>query len=493
MNSPILHLLVAWATTLTRVLVEQTFLSAVIFIPVLLLSVLLRRRSPRLLLGLWMLVLVRLLLPSSFTLPTSLHRLWLADGMPLTGYSHSIGLEELSAAPADTAPGRDPVHGMPLIVVLAWLSGVVLLLRRQLGRIQHHRRFLQNAQPVQEPWINDRLQAWQRRLRLHRRYRLLTSDSGLGACVSGLFNPVVHIPQRLIRLNDRTLLECVLAHELAHIKRRDYLLLPLQALVQMFYFFNPLIWIAASRINLLRECACDSLVLEQKVLSPQTYAAGVLRALRYNTGEPLPIAAWAALGQRSAKFKYRIEHMKGEHTMSRFVSSMRTLFLLLVSLTVLPMAQEQKVTIQSPTSVSPAGAGGLMLVNPLSVMKVTLSFGPARHPYTGETWHHQGIDLAAAKNTEVHACAGGKVLEAVSEYTINKGAGRYVTLQHENGYASRYTHLHTLNVKQGDLVKAGETIATVGTTGLSTGPHLHFEWWQNGKPVDPTPYLQAPN
>jgi murein DD-endopeptidase MepM/ murein hydrolase activator NlpD len=78
----------------------------------------------------------------------------------------------------------------------------------------------------------------------------------------------------------------------------------------------------------------------------------------------------------------------------------------------------------------------------------------------------------------------------VSEYTINKGAGRYVTLQHENGYASRYTHLHSIAVKQGDIVKAGEVIAKVGTTGLSTGPHLHFEWWQNGKPIDPAPYLQ---
>jgi murein DD-endopeptidase MepM/ murein hydrolase activator NlpD len=270
------------------------------------------------------------------------------------------------------------------------------------------------------------------------------------------------------------------------------MVLPLQALVQVCFFFNPIVWMAVSRINLLRECACDTLVLEKKVLPSQTYASAVIRALKH-TIDPVPtMSVGAALGHRTAKFKYRIEHMKGEHTMSRLAGTLRFLFLLLLAVTVLPMAQPPGQVV-SPGDTSPASPGGLVLTNPLSLMKVTLGFGPARHPYTGEMWHHQGIDLAAKKQTEVHAGAAGRVIEAVNEYTINKGAGRYVTLQHENGYSTRYTHLHTLAVKQGDLVKAGEIIGTVGTTGLSTGPHLHFEVWFHDKPVDPAPYLQHSN
>jgi murein DD-endopeptidase MepM/ murein hydrolase activator NlpD/Zn-dependent protease with chaperone function len=494
MNTLMIERLGFWSMRLLQFLLEQTFFSALIFLVVLLLSFVLHRRSPLLLLGIWTLVFVRLILPPSFTLPTSLHPLWKNTAAPwiqLPGSSTGMAIETSALSPVAAAQtGKLPVY-VPIVTLMLWMGGMLLLLMHQAARLRDHNRLLQRAQPVQEPRIIKQLQVWQRHLQLKKSYRLVSIDSCQGPFISGFFRPTIFIPRQLLQVNDSAMIECVLAHELAHIKRRDYILLPLQALLQVVFFFNPIIWITASRVNLLRECACDSLVLEKRILAPHAYASGLLRALKYAAASPNPLAAQAALGHPSQKFKYRIKQMKGNHTMSPFIRCARFLFLLVLSLTVLPMAQDHRPDHVNPADTMQTGQSNLSLVNPLSIIKVTLGFGPARHPYTGEEWLHQGIDLAARREADVYACAAGTVIEAVSEYTINKGAGRYVTLLHAAGYASRYTHLYSLSVKTGDVVKAGEVIGKVGTTGLSTGPHLHFELWRNDKPVNPLPYLHV--
>lgn len=99
--------------------------------------------------------------------------------------------------------------------------------------------------------------------------------------------------------------------------------------------------------------------------------------------------------------------------------------------------------------------------------------------------HHTGIDLAAPTGTVVSAADAGRV-----SFAGTKGAyGRLVIIDHENGYQTYYAHLNTISVNVGTRVHKGQQIGTVGSTGRSTGPHLHFEVRRNGTPVNPSSYL----
>jgi murein DD-endopeptidase MepM/ murein hydrolase activator NlpD len=101
--------------------------------------------------------------------------------------------------------------------------------------------------------------------------------------------------------------------------------------------------------------------------------------------------------------------------------------------------------------------------------------------------YHSGIDMAAPAGTPVHAAAGGRVRTAWSP----GGYGLYVVVDHGGGVSTLYGHLESIEALDGDTVGPGAVIGEVGSTGLSTGPHLHFEVRRDGRPVDPTPWLPA--
>ena len=129
---------------------------------------------------------------------------------------------------------------------------------------------------------------------------------------------------------------------------------------------------------------------------------------------------------------------------------------------------------------------GLPLIFPLPSEyknKITWDYKKeAIHPLSGEKTTHQGIDIAAPKGTPVFATGTGVV-----EKAENLGAwGKMVILEHSDGISSLYGHLDQYEVQSGDKVTEGEIIGRVGSTGKSTGPHLHYEVRKEGKPVNPT-------
>ncbi|MEE9218811.1 MAG: M23 family metallopeptidase [Acidobacteriota bacterium] len=112
-------------------------------------------------------------------------------------------------------------------------------------------------------------------------------------------------------------------------------------------------------------------------------------------------------------------------------------------------------------------------------------FGWRRDPFTGQRELHKGIDISAPTGRKVVAPADGIVIRT----TRIQGYGRVVYLSHGNGITTRYGHLSELNVKLGQKIKRGEVIAFVGSTGRSTGPHLHYEVLVHKKKVDPMKYI----
>jgi murein DD-endopeptidase MepM/ murein hydrolase activator NlpD len=116
---------------------------------------------------------------------------------------------------------------------------------------------------------------------------------------------------------------------------------------------------------------------------------------------------------------------------------------------------------------------------------ITSPFGWRSNPFGGAPEFHQGLDIAAPTGTTVTAAAGGTVIMA----QWYGGYGNYILIDHGGGYSTGYGHLSAIYVTTGQSVQRGQAIGAVGSTGQSTGPHLHFEVRIAGKPVDPAPRL----
>jgi murein DD-endopeptidase MepM/ murein hydrolase activator NlpD len=122
---------------------------------------------------------------------------------------------------------------------------------------------------------------------------------------------------------------------------------------------------------------------------------------------------------------------------------------------------------------------------PLRVFRLTSPFGIRQNPVTGRTRLHEGMDLAAPEGTEVYAAGDGTVTETGEDPVY----GRYVIIKHGENWATLYGHLQKIDTALRSEVRSGTLIGRVGSTGQSTGPHLHFEMRRNGQARDPGKYL----
>ena len=130
-------------------------------------------------------------------------------------------------------------------------------------------------------------------------------------------------------------------------------------------------------------------------------------------------------------------------------------------------------------------SGNGTLSNPCPGARISSEFGPRRAPTAGASSYHRGRDYAAPSGTPIYASAAGTVITA----SYNGVRGNYVVIDHGNGLQTWYQHASRLYVSAGQKVSRGQNIAAVGTTGVSTGAHLHYEVHVNGTAVDPRKYL----
>lgn len=117
------------------------------------------------------------------------------------------------------------------------------------------------------------------------------------------------------------------------------------------------------------------------------------------------------------------------------------------------------------------------------------SFGLRADPFTGRQTYHEGVDIANRLGSPIRAMAAGVVVHAGQK----DGYGLMVEVKHDHGMSTRYAHAKELLVQAGDKVERGDDLALVGSSGRSTGPHLHFEVLQNGRAINPARFLRAAN
>ncbi|MCE2928021.1 MAG: M23 family metallopeptidase, partial [Candidatus Caenarcaniphilales bacterium] len=142
-----------------------------------------------------------------------------------------------------------------------------------------------------------------------------------------------------------------------------------------------------------------------------------------------------------------------------------------------------KITELSTVTLDNAEATG-RFIYPVKA-KITSPFGPRIHPIFGVRSMHSGIDLAAPRGTPIKASEGGIVIYS----GWYGGYGRVVIVDHSKGLSTLYAHLDAASVKVGDKVKQGQVVGYEGATGYATGPHLHFEVRNDGKPQNPVSFL----
>ncbi|MGW8227565.1 MAG: M23 family metallopeptidase [Gammaproteobacteria bacterium] len=146
----------------------------------------------------------------------------------------------------------------------------------------------------------------------------------------------------------------------------------------------------------------------------------------------------------------------------------------------LSVLEDMLMTRNLEAEVVPAG-------RPITRGWLSSYFGKRTDPFTGRNAHHAGIDFAGKLGSDVVAVAAGVVTYAGKR----TGYGNLVEINHGKGYATRYGHNSEINIKVGETVKKGQVIAKMGSTGRSTGPHVHFEVLYNGRAVNPIKYIQA--
>lgn len=124
-------------------------------------------------------------------------------------------------------------------------------------------------------------------------------------------------------------------------------------------------------------------------------------------------------------------------------------------------------------------------IRPILGGRITSHFGYRIDPFTKKPANHEGVDIYMPRGTRVLATADGRVILAKTLYTPHKNYGMEVVIDHGYGYKTRYAHLSKILVRRGQIVKKGEIVGEVGSTGRAKGPHLHYEVMENNKRRDP--------
>ena len=147
--------------------------------------------------------------------------------------------------------------------------------------------------------------------------------------------------------------------------------------------------------------------------------------------------------------------------------------------------QSDTALVESHAPAAPFGTVSTPSLIPVTTARMSSGYGMRTHPVLGRRKGHKGVDLAAPTGTPIYATADGTVSRAnrFSSY------GKYVSIEHGGEMQTRYAHMSRIAVAQGDRVRKGDVIGYVGSTGRSTGPHLHYEVRIAGKAVDPAPFM----
>ena len=492
------------------ILFKQVLYSSIVFALIFILTTLHKKMPSQWRLGLWTLVFLRLILPPQLSHTYSVrHYLDKLFHISFTQKADEVFITDSHNPAPDTPTEFDSSHpqkntgSIAAILFLVWVAGSTVFFIIYSKKWQWYRKLARQASPVKLREIGMVSRKWRSLFRIRRDVRIVTSDRIVSPFTIGTHHPIIVLPNILLKSCRRKHIEPIIAHEMAHIRRHDDLWIKLQNLIQIVYFFHPLVWLTSRRIHLERECICDSMVLSAGEISRELYGSGLLTALKCSLGEPDRIGLVPEFGSRLHSWKIRIQNLKGDHVMKKHRSMLIGIVIICLGFIVLPMGKnnitlsvnaseftsipEESIVESNPgiPNVPNTQRTSIRLSEPMNTGKITFRFGRGIHPFKKTEYMHNGIDIAAPKGTSVFAAADGTVLSA----GMKDSYGNLIVIQHDENFQTKYAHLDSIIVAHGHEVHEGDRIGLVGNTGVSSGPHLHFELLKNENHVNPEDYI----
>jgi len=452
-------------------LFRQSVSAAPLFIFSFLFSIISHYKFPKVQQLLWSLFLLRLALPLDLIFTGLLY---------VKNTTLTVALPSLNIMPFDNFNfmNSEPVHrvqefNMQLLILICWIFGTGFFLmrfylaKRNIKQIQNH------SMPAGQYLISDLLKQWQKRLQLKQTIQIRFTDLSNSAFNTGYLNPVIILPYNYRNLSAEKL-NIIIGHECVHIKRFDNLMLFFQTMLQSFFFFTPLSWIAGNYLNISREQICDSAVIHEGKISHKLYGIVLMNSFH----QPGIAAATTGFNINHLILKVRLLTLNRSKKMNKpllILFLFSALFLFAFSAGTSPISKSDK---QEKTQ-------NILFSTPIKTGRISSGFGMRTHPIYKVQRMHNGIDIAASKGTPLYASADGLVSFAAKK----GGYGNMVVIDHADGFQTFYGQLSKIKVKQEEQVKRGQLIGLVGMSGLSTAPHLHYELHKNGKPIDPASYI----
>lgn len=279
-------------------------------------------------------------------------------------------------------------------------------------------------------------------------------------------------------INDRAILE----HEAAHVRQYHWIDLLIVELVSMILWFNPVMIVYKRSLKQQHEYLADQTAIRSGI-DVGEYLISIKRQIELAVPSPLTSEFYFLA------IKNRINMLTKKRTSFYGLSLYTVVLPLIICLLMAFSPKKHFQIIKSDGNDSLQEQITLSLPIDKKNFLMESGYGERLHPVLGVMRLHTGIDLAAKEGVPVTATQDGVVVKA----ELADAWGNIIVIQHAGAYSTSYSHLKSMNVKEGDKVQKGQEIGLVGHTGLSTKDHLHFELHQNGKAIDPIKYLPEIN
>ncbi len=280
----------------------------------------------------------------------------------------------------------------------------------------------------------------------------------------------------------------LLMHEIIHVKQKHSFDVILLEFILVLQWFNPFIYRYRLAFKEIHEYLADRGVLmgnSDKIAYQKLILDQIEKSFSLNLASQFNYS----LTKNRIKMMTRINSSKIATFKTLLVLPLVAVLLMAFTINTSNDKMVNKSLLQIQTSTNPTSIPSIFPVKKVEGVKISSNFGMRIHPISKKEMMHNAVDIKAPEGTPVYATADGMIRKVKQDYKQGEGYGKYIIIDHEGGY-STFTHSFTeYNVKEGVEVKHGDIIGYVGQSGLSTGPHLHYEVMKDGENVNPEKYF----
>jgi hypothetical protein len=279
--------------------------------------------------------------------------------------------------------------------------------------------------------------------------------------------------------SDIAICNSIVEHEKVHSRQMHSLDLILSEAFCIAFWFNPFVFLLKSSLKTTHEYIADNEVIKNGI-PVENYLLNLISAVE------MSCISGITNHFKGLTIKKRVEMITKNKT-NKHLSYFYLLLIPVIAFIMLAFSGKgSPLLAQTVSHVKIENTPCIKPIKDANIQHVASGYGMRINPLYKVKKMHEGVDFVAKIGTEVLSTADGKISQAEN---IKDGRGKVIVIQHNNEYSTLYSHLNAFNVKVGDNVKKGDIIGFVGSTGMSTGPHLHYEVIKNGKRVNPQDYI----